>query len=152
MACQLVWALSAVALAALLTARAGHWLHHRDQARTHLLDPAVAPFYGCLAMALLAVGAGTLLVGKDLIGTPAAVAADTVLYTAGTVIGLLMAVLVPYLMVVRHRIEPGQATPVWLLPLVSPMVSAAVGPLLIPHLPVSQAARRCCWAATPCSA
>ncbi|WP_329193854.1 MULTISPECIES: TDT family transporter [unclassified Streptomyces] len=138
-ACQLVWALSAVALAALLTARAGHWLHHRDQARTHLLDPAVAPFYGCLAMALLAVGAGTLLVGKDLIGTPAAVAADTVLYTAGTVIGLLMAVLVPYLMVVRHRIEPGQATPVWLLPLVSPMVSAAVGPLLIPHLPAGQA-------------
>ncbi|MEV6687091.1 TDT family transporter [Streptomyces sp. NPDC051130] len=138
-ACQLVWALSAVALAVLLAARAGHWLHHRDQARSHLLDPAVAPFYGCLAMALLAVGAGTLLVGKDLIGTPAAVAADTVLYAAGTAVGLLMAVLVPYLMVVRHRVEPSQATPVWLLPLVSPMVSAAVGPLLVPHLPAGQA-------------
>lgn len=137
-ACQIVWALSAVVLAVLLAARAGHWLHHRDQARAHLLDPAVAPFYGCLSMALLAVGGGTLIVGKDLIGEPAAIAVDAVLFTAGTAIGLLMAVVVPYLMVVRHKVEPSQATPVWLLPLVAPMVSAAVGPLLIPHLPAGQ--------------
>ncbi|MEU9179283.1 TDT family transporter [Streptomyces sp. NPDC048550] len=137
-ACQIVWALSAVALTVLLTARAGHWLHHRDQARAHLLDPAVAPFYGCLAMALLAVGGGTLIVGKDLIGEPAAVAVDVALFTAGTAIGLLMAVVVPYLMVVRHKVEAAQATPVWLLPLVAPMVSAALGPLLIPHLPAGQ--------------
>ncbi|MFB6807828.1 TDT family transporter [Streptomyces sp. NPDC056387] len=137
-ACQIVWALSAAALAVLLTARAGHWLHHRDQARAHLLDPAVAPFYGCLAMALLAVGGGTLIVGKDLVGEPAAVAVDAVLFTVGTAIGLLMAVVVPYLMVVRHQVEPAQASPVWLLPLVAPMVSAAVGPLLVPHLPAGQ--------------
>ncbi|MFE9634902.1 TDT family transporter [Streptomyces sp. NPDC006463] len=136
--CQIVWALSAVALAALLTARAGHWIHHRDQARAHLLDPAVAPFYGCLSMALLAVGGATLIVGKDLIGTGAAVAVDAVLFTAGTAIGLVMAVAVPYLMVVRHKVEAKQATPVWLLPLVAPMVSAALGPLLIPHLPAGQ--------------
>ncbi|MFI6147991.1 TDT family transporter [Streptomyces sp. NPDC051109] len=137
-ACQIVWALSAVALAVLLAARAGHWLHHRDQARAHLLDPAVAPFYGCLAMALLAVGGGTLVVGRDLIGTGAAVAVDSVLFTAGTAIGLVMAVVVPYLMVVRHKVVASQATPVWLLPLVAPMVSAAVGPLLVPHLPAGQ--------------
>ncbi|MFB7468553.1 TDT family transporter [Streptomyces sp. NPDC056224] len=136
--CQIVWALSAAALAVLLTARAGHWIHHRDQARAHLLDPAVAPFYGCLSMALLAVGGGTLIVGKDLIGTGAAVAVDAVLFTAGTAVGLVMAVAVPYLMVVRHKVEANQATPVWLLPLVAPMVSAALGPLLIPHLPAGQ--------------
>ncbi|MER7762572.1 TDT family transporter [Streptomyces sp. NPDC097619] len=138
-ALQVVWALSAVALLVLLTARAGHWLHHRDQARAHLLDPAVAPFYGCLSMALLAVGAGTVLVGSDVIGRRAAPAVDAVLFTAGTVAGLVAAVAVPYLMVVRHRVEPGQAGPVWLLPVVAPMVSAAVGPLLIPHLPAGQA-------------
>lgn len=137
--CQIFWVLAATALAALLTARAGHWLHHRDQARAHLLDPAVAPFYGCLSMALLAVGGGALIVGKDLIGVPAAVAVDTVLFTAGTAIGLLAAVAVPYLMVVRHKVEAHQATPVWLLPVVAPMVSAALGPLLIPHLPAGQA-------------
>ncbi|MGW1772299.1 TDT family transporter [Streptomyces sp. NPDC002104] len=137
--CQIFWVLAATALAVLLTARAGHWLHHRDQARAHLLDPAVAPFYGCLSMALLAVGGGALIVGKDLIGLPAAIAVDTVLFTAGTAIGLLAAVAVPYLMVVRHKVEAHQATPVWLLPVVAPMVSAALGPLLIPHLPAGQA-------------
>ncbi|MER7054770.1 MULTISPECIES: TDT family transporter [unclassified Streptomyces] len=136
--CAAVWALSLAALAALLVARSLHWLHHRDQARAHLLDPAAAPFYGCLSMALLAVGGGAVTVGRDWTGTRAAVALDTVLFTAGTVIGLAAAVTVPYLMAVRHRIEPGQASPVWLLPLVAPMVSAAVGPLLVPHLPPGQ--------------
>ncbi|MEV7417288.1 TDT family transporter [Streptomyces sp. NPDC089919] len=138
-ACQVMWALSFAALAVLLVARAGHWIHHRDQARAHLLDPAVAPFYGCLSMALLAVGGGTLIVGKDLIGQSAAVAVDTVLFTAGTLIGLVAAVAVPYLMVARHKVEAGSASPVWLLPIVAPMVSAALGPLLIPHLPAGQA-------------
>ncbi|MFB7782449.1 TDT family transporter [Streptomyces vinaceus] len=132
------WALSAVMLAVLLTARALHWARHPDQARDHLLDPAVAPFYGCLAMALLAVGGGTLLVGKDLIGLHAAVVADAVLFVAGTAVGLLAAVAIPYLMVESHRIRPGSASPVWLLPVVAPMVSAALGPLLIPHLPPGQ--------------
>ncbi len=136
--CAFLWALSAVALAVLLGARAQHWRHHPDQARAHLLDPAVAPFYGCLSMALLAVGAGTLIVGKDLIGQGPAVAVDAVLFTAGTAVGLVMAVVVPYLMVVRHEVEASQASPVWLLPVVAPMVSAAVGPLLVPHLPAGQ--------------
>ncbi|MGW0783367.1 TDT family transporter [Streptomyces sp. NPDC002913] len=137
--CAGVWALSAVLLVAVLVARAGHWIAHRDQARAHLLDPAVAPFHGCLSMALLAVGAGTLVVGRDLVGRPAAVAVDAVLFTAGTVAGLAAAVVIPYLMVVRHRPPAGTASPVWLLPLVAPMVSAAVGPLLVPELPPGQA-------------
>ncbi|XIE77879.1 TDT family transporter [Streptomyces sp. SBR177] len=136
-ACTLVWALALAMLLVLLAARALHWTHHRDQARAHLLDPAVAPFYGCLSMALLAVGGGALVVGRVWIGTPAAVALDAVLFTAGTVIGLAAAVAVPYLMVTRHRIEA--ASPVWLLPVVAPMVSAALGPLLLPHLPGDEA-------------
>ncbi|MGV9580552.1 TDT family transporter [Streptomyces sp. NPDC003509] len=136
--CVVVWALSAVLLAVVATARAGHWILHRDQARAHLLDPAVAPFHGCMSMALLAVGAGTLVVGRDVLGRPAAVAVDAVLFTAGTVAGLVAAVAIPFLMVVRHRLAPGSASPVWLLPLVAPMVSAAVGPLLVPELAPGQ--------------
>ncbi|MFF9015538.1 TDT family transporter [Streptomyces sp. NPDC014870] len=135
-ACAAIWVLSLAMLLTLLTARALHWIHHRDRAREHLLDPAVAPFYGCLSMALLAVGAGALIVGQDWIGPTAAVALDTVLFTAGTLIGLAAALTIPYLMVVHHRIEG--ASPVWLLPVVAPMVSAAVGPLLLPHLPAGQ--------------
>ena len=132
------WALSLVLLTVLLLARALHWRHHRDQARAHLLDPAVAPFYGCLSMALLAVGGGALVVGGDWIGTGAAVLLDAVLFTAGTAVGVTVAVAVPYLMAVHHRITPEQASPVWLLPLVAPMVSAALGPPLVPYLPPGQ--------------
>ncbi|MEV6263683.1 TDT family transporter [Streptomyces sp. NPDC051784] len=137
-ACVTVWALSAVLLAIVLAARAGHWLLHRDQARAHLRDAAVAPFHGCLPMALLAVGAATMAVGRDLVGHPAAVALDAVLFTGGTVAALAAAVVIPYLMVVYHRPAPADASPVWLLPLVAPMVSAAVGPLLVPELPAGQ--------------
>ncbi|GAA1907149.1 TDT family transporter [Streptantibioticus ferralitis] len=136
--CVIVWALSAAMLAALLGARAGHWLRHADRAREQLLDPAVAPFYGCLSMALLAVGAGTLSVGAGVIGTPAAVAVDAALWVAGTATGLLIATAIPYLMVARHQIARGSASPVWLLPVVAPMVSAATGPALVPHLPNGQ--------------
>ncbi|MFJ9522063.1 TDT family transporter [Kitasatospora sp. NPDC101801] len=137
-ACTVVWALSALMLLVLLVARAAHWTYHRDQGRAHLLDPAVAPFYGCLSMALLAVGGGTVLVGSDWIGIDAAIAVDAVLFTAGTAVGLLAALAIPYLMAVRHDLTPASASPVWLLPVVAPMVSAALGPLLIPHLPAGQ--------------
>ncbi|MFK4102262.1 TDT family transporter [Streptomyces sp. NPDC019531] len=136
--CAAVWLLSLALLLTLLCARALHWRHHPDQARTHLHDPATAPFYGCLAMALPAVGGGALTVGRDWIGTTAAVALDAVLFSVGTVVGLAAAVVVPYLMAVRRKAEPQHATPVWLLPLVAPMVSAALGPLLVPYLPAGQ--------------
>jgi C4-dicarboxylate transporter/malic acid transport protein len=136
--CTAAWALALVLLTALLTARALHWVHHRDQARAHLLDPAVAPFYGCLSMALLAVGGGAVTVGRDWIGTGPAVALDAVLFTAGTVVGLAAAVAMPYLMAVRHQVRASDATPAWLLPFVAPMVSAALGPLLVPYLPPGQ--------------
>ncbi|MFF3752642.1 TDT family transporter [Streptomyces sp. NPDC002018] len=136
--CVAVWALSVVALAVLLTARTGHWLLHRDRARAQLLDPAVAPFYGCLAMAPLAVGAATLTVGRDVIGERAAVVMDAALFGAGTVLGLGCAVAIPYLLVVRHRPGLGEVSPLWLLAVVPPMVSAAVGPSLVPYLPAGQ--------------
>ncbi|AZM45081.1 C4-dicarboxylate ABC transporter [Streptomyces sp. WAC 06738] len=133
-----VWALGTVLLAALLAARAVHWTRHADRAREHLADPAVAPFYGCLSMALLAVGAATTAVGARVTGGDAAFAVHAALWVAGTAVGLAAAVAVPYLMVVRHRVRPGDASPVWLLPVVAPMVSAATGPALAPRLPAGQ--------------
>ncbi|WP_330350300.1 TDT family transporter [Streptomyces sp. NBC_00582] len=136
-ACTALWALSLALLLALLAARALHWRHHRDRARADLLDPATAPFHGCLAMALLAVDGGALAVGRDWIGTGPAVALDAVLFGAGTVVALAAAVAVPYVMAVHpHGARP---TPVWLLPLVAPMVAAASGPALVPFLPPGQA-------------
>ncbi|MEU2181730.1 TDT family transporter [Streptomyces thermolilacinus] len=136
-ACTALWAAALLTLAVLLAARAGHWARHPGQARAHLLDPAVAPFYGCPAMALTSVGGGALIVGRDWLGAGPAVALGAALWAAGTVTGLVVAVGVPYLMVVRHHIEA--PSPVWLLPVVAPMVSAASGPLLAPHVPEGQA-------------
>ncbi|WP_186767937.1 TDT family transporter [Streptomyces qinzhouensis] len=130
-----VWALSALLLTAVWAARSVHWRHHRDQARAHLLDPAVAPFYGCAAMAPLAVGIGALGPGRDVLGERAAVPVAAVLFALGCVLAVAAAVVVPYLLIVRHRTPPGSASPVWLLPLVAPMVAAAFGPLLAVELP-----------------
>ncbi|WP_372499503.1 TDT family transporter [Streptomyces lichenis] len=128
-----VWALSLLMLAALVAARAMHWARHRDRALAQLRDPSTAPFHGCAAMAPLAVGGAALTAGREWIGLLAAVILDAVLYTAGTLLGLAVAVAVPYLMVVARR--PAAASPVWLLAVVPPMVSAALGPPLVAHLP-----------------
>ena len=48
----------------------------------------MAPFYGCPPMALLTVGAATLLIGSQVIGTHAAVVVDSVLWGLGTAGGL----------------------------------------------------------------
>ncbi len=95
-------------------------------------------FYGAPAMALMTVGAGALLVGQPLIGQGAAVGIDSVLWTAGTLLGLGTAVAVPYRAFTRHDVRPDAAFGGWLMPIVPPMVSAATGPLLLPHLPVGQ--------------
>ncbi|MFE0700582.1 TDT family transporter [Streptomyces sp. NPDC058872] len=133
-----VWGLSLVMLLALLAARAVHFVRHPDQARAHLFDPTVAPFYGCPPMALLAVGAGTLLVGQDVIGADAALALSWTLWISGTALGLVVAVAVPFLMITAYELKLRSASTAWLLPIVAPMVSAATGPLLIPHLPAGQ--------------
>lgn len=133
-----VWAAAALWLAAVLLARAAHWRWHADQARRDLLDPAVAPFYGCLSMALTAVSAGTMIVGRDWIGTGAALGLAWTLWIAGTLIGLATTAVVPYLMMTRHDLPEGSAAPAWLLPIVAPMVSAATGPQLIPHVAAGQ--------------
>ncbi|TYK44355.1 TDT family transporter [Actinomadura decatromicini] len=135
-----VWAVAFAMLVALAAARAVHLVRHPDVARFQLLDnPATAVFYGCPPMALLAVGYGTLVLGPGVLGAGPAVALDAVLWTLGTVYALAVAAGVPYLMITRHRLEPGSADPTWLLPVVAPMVAAALGPALVPHLPGGQA-------------
>lgn len=134
-----IWMLAATMLAALITATAAHWVRHPDNARGHASNPAMAPFYGAPPMALMTVGAGTLLLGKDLIGLDAAVIVDSVLWTLGTLTGLAAALAVPYLMFTRHQLKSDSVFGFWLMPVVPPMVSAATGAALIAHLPAGQA-------------
>ena len=133
-----VWVLAAALLVGLTLATALHWLLYTETARGHHRDPTMAPFYGAPPMALLTVGAGALLVGRDLIGLPAAITVDEVLWTLGTLAGLASTILIPYLMFTRLDLKPKDTLATWLMPIVPPMVSAATGAGLIAHLPAGQ--------------
>jgi C4-dicarboxylate transporter/malic acid transport protein len=131
---QAVWVAATVWLVIVILAEVGHWVRHPTVARSHAYNPQMGHFYGAAPMALLTVGAGAVLVGKDLIGLRAAVDLHWVLWTAGTLGGLFTAMSIPYLMFTQYRVEPDAAFGGWLMPVVPPMVSAATGALLIPHI------------------
>lgn len=133
-----VWMLDVVLLAVVLVATAIHWGQHRDTARGHLDDPVMSHFYGAPAMALMTVGAGALLVGQPVVGVSVAVGMASLLWLAGTLMGLWTAVAVPVRAFTTHDVAPDSAFGGWLMPVVPPMVSAATGPLLLPHLPAGQ--------------
>jgi C4-dicarboxylate transporter/malic acid transport protein len=144
-----VWALAAALLVLLGVATAVHWLRYRATARCHAFDPVISHFYGAPPMAMLTVGAGALLLGRDVLGLRVALDLDWTLWFAGTITGLLCAVTVPYLMFTRHQVPEDGAFGGWLMPIVPPMVSASTGALLIPYAPAGQAQLTlllCCYA------
>ncbi|GAA4881274.1 TDT family transporter [Actinomycetospora straminea] len=129
-----VWGLAALLLVALVAAWGVHWVRHTETARGHAADPVMAQSYGAVAMAVMTVGAGAVLLGPPVLGTTTAVAVSGTLWAIGTVLGLATAVGVPYLMIIRHEVRDDAVSGAWLMPVVPPMVSAADGALLIPHL------------------
>ncbi|MCL2471769.1 MAG: TDT family transporter [Propionibacteriaceae bacterium] len=144
-----VWAVAAFLLVALTVVTILHWCYHYTTAREYILDPVMAHYYGAPPMAMLTVGTGTLLLGRDWIGLTAALSIDWVLWFAGTAAGLLSAVVVPYVMFTAHAVKEKDAFGGWLMPVVPPMVSAASGALLLPYTPPGQARLAmlaCCYA------
>ncbi|VXB25896.1 TDT family transporter [Nocardioides sp. AX2bis] len=133
-----VWLLAVALLVVVTAATAGHWVHHRDVARRWTVDPVMSHFYGAPAMALMTVGAGAILVAEPLLGASVAVGVSAVLWTAGTALGLWTAAAIPLRAFTVHDVAGDAAFGGWLMPVVPPMVSAATGALLIPHLPAGQ--------------
>jgi C4-dicarboxylate transporter/malic acid transport protein len=131
---RVVWVGAGALLLVLVIAVTVQWIRHPTVARSHSRNPQMAHFYGAAPMALLTVGSGAILIGKDLIGLRLAVELDWVLWTAGTVGGLFTAATIPFLMFTQLNVEPDAAFGGWLMPVVPPMVSAAAGALLIPHM------------------
>ena len=131
---RVVWVVATVLLVVLLVAVTVQRFRHPTMVRTHSRNPQMAHFFGAAPMALMTVGSGAILIGKDLIGTRIAVDLAWVLWTTGTIGGLFTAATIPYLMFTQHNVEPDAAFGGWLMPVVPPMVSAAAGALLIPHM------------------
>ncbi|MET9199817.1 TDT family transporter [Gordonia sp. NPDC003585] len=134
-----MWLVAAGLLVVVASAFVGHWMHHPENARGYARHPMMGHFYGAPAMALLTVGAATLLVGRDVVGDHPAVWIDAVLWTVGTLLGVATSVCLPYSMMTRRSDEPRVAMPCWLMSVVPPMVSATTGALLVGHIPAGQA-------------
>ena len=124
---HVVWVVAAVLLVVLVVAVTVQRVRHPTVARSHSRNPQMAHFYGAAPMALMTVGSGALLSGSDLIGQRLAVDLAWVLWTAGTIGGLFTAATIPFLMFTQLNVEPDAAFGGWLMPVVPPMVSAAVG-------------------------
>ncbi|MDH2904470.1 MAG: TDT family transporter, partial [Actinomycetota bacterium] len=131
---QAVWVAAAALLAALIAATAVHWLRSPQVARAHGHDVQMSHFYGAPPMAFLTVGAGAILAAHSLLGLRLAVDLDWVLWSVGTLTGLVTTVMMPYRLFTQIHVRPDAAFGGWLMPIVPPMVSASTGALLIPHI------------------
>ena len=130
---EIFWVLAVLVLCALIGAFATHWSQHRCQALAYLHSPAMFPFYGAVAMALLTVGSATGITGPDFLGHDVAITVSLTLWTLGTALGLVTYVV----MMIRLVRDAGMATamPFWLMPVVPPMVSATTGAAVSTHMP-----------------
>jgi len=126
------WLAATVLMAAVLTGTALHWRTDRDAAAAHRRDPVTAHFYGALPMAVLTVGTSTLVAGRTVLGRSAALAVDLVCFSVGTVAGVIIAVVVPWQRLLRA--EPGRPFAGWLMPVVTPTVSASAAAVLAAEL------------------
>jgi tellurite resistance protein TehA-like permease len=96
-----------------------HWTRHRETAKGYAHDPVMAQFWGAPPMALMTVGDGTLLPGKDWIGLTPALTVDWALWTAGTALGLFATLfIVPQIWqrLVQHKTGAAASVPtVWIV-------------------------------------
>ncbi|MFI0432480.1 MAG: TDT family transporter [Candidatus Nanopelagicales bacterium] len=132
------WVLSASILAVLCVAVGVNWLRRRRGVYDVAHDPVMSQFFGAPPMAFMTVGLGTLLVGSRVIGQGPALVVDWVLWSLGTIGGLVTAAVVPFLLFTRHSVPKDGAFGGWLMPVVPPMVSASTGAALVTHLPPGQ--------------
>ena len=136
-----VWLAALVLLVLVLSLTAAHWLRFPQLARAELVHPIMANFVGAVSMAFTAVAAGFLPLGSALIGDAAASALAWACWLTGTAIGIGSAIFVPIMLFVRHSHDEKAAFMGWLMPIVPPMVSSAVGIGLVDTLSSLEAQR-----------
>lgn len=132
------WLLAVFLLVALLVFMPLNWRQYPDNFRSIANDAIAIQFFGAPPMAFMTVASATILVGSKYIGESLAVNIGWVLWGIGTVLGFLTAVMVPYRLFTRLEVRHDGAFGGWLMPVVPPMVSAAVGALLVPHAPAGE--------------
>ena len=99
-----------------------------------LRHPVQSMFLGAIPMGLIPIVNANLTFGPDLFGPERAVLLSHVLWWFDAALAVGVAWLVPFYMFTHQIHAAEQITPVWLLPIVGPEVTAAAGGLLAPHL------------------
>jgi C4-dicarboxylate transporter/malic acid transport protein len=132
------WIVAVFLLVALLIFMPLNWRRYPENFRAIANDAIAIQFFGAPPMAFMTVASATILVGQKYLGESLAVNIGWVLWGIGTVLGFLTAVIVPYRLFTRLEVRHDGAFGGWLMPVVPPMVSAAVGALLVPHTPAGE--------------
>jgi tellurite resistance protein TehA-like permease len=131
----IVWCLASLMLVGLVLATFVLLLQQHNTWKKHFSDPMMAQFYGAPPMAMLTVAGGALLLGGNIFGQEFALRISWVLWFAGTMTGLGSAIIIPYRLFTLFKVRQDSAFGGWLMPVVPPMVSAAIGAMLVPFTP-----------------
>lgn len=133
-AATLVWLLASFFLVVLTLVKLWQTITKPHIIKRQLNDPVMSQFFGAPPMALLTIAGGTLLFGNQLMPAPIVLFIAWSLWILGTLTGLLSAVFIPFRLFTRLIVRDDGAFGGWLMPVVPPMVSAAIGAMFIPHI------------------
>ncbi|MDX2320471.1 MAG: TDT family transporter [Moritella sp.] len=128
-----VWLLAALLLIVMLVIKISQTIIRPDIIKRQFNDPVMAQFFGAPPMALLTIAGGTVLMGHHLFAQDTVLLIAWSLWFIGTFAGLLSAVIIPFRLFTHYEVNHHAAFGGWLMPVVPPMVSAAIGAMLIPH-------------------
>lgn len=117
-------------------------------------DPIIGQFFGAPPMALLTIAGGTVLLGDHILAKELIAPIAWSLWLTGSLLGGLSAITITYHLFTRYEVKTDGAFGGWLMPVVPPMVSAAIGALMIPmldNLALQQLMLYGCYALFGCS-
>ena len=129
-----IWVVAALMLIVMLLLKALQTITKPHIIKRQFNDPVMAQFFGAPPMALLTIAGGTLLFGHHFFAPTTVMTIAWSLWITGTIVGLITAVIIPYRLFTHHEVRKDAAFGGWLMPIVPPMVSAAIGAMFLPHV------------------
>lgn len=130
----IIWVVASLMLIVMLLLKTVQTITNPHIIKRQFNDPVMAQFFGAPPMALLTIAGGTLLFGHNLFSQEIVMVIAWGLWITGTIIGFITAVILPYRLFTHHEVRGDAAFGGWLMPVVPPMVSAAIGAMFIPHI------------------
>jgi C4-dicarboxylate transporter/malic acid transport protein len=129
-----IWVIASLMLIVMLLLKTAQTIIKPHIIKRQFNDPVMAQFFGAPPMALLTIAGGTLLFGHHFFTPETVLVIAWTLWITGTIAGLITSVIIPFRLFTHHQVRSDAAFGGWLMPVVPPMVSAAIGAMMIPHV------------------